>query len=157
MDKHAGVLCDLSEVVVSSGVKQDLHSLPRNWTWVAWMRPRNPRHQSSKGQRLEAIFPGKLPPVKNVFNTEAETVNAGTEFIIRDVAQQPVGEHMEKWFVQLRQKQGRDAPLARKGCASGEEERSKEVVKSLIQGSSSGSLSSFRPIIWLLFPHLTYL
>ena len=106
MDKHAGVLCDLSEVVVSSGVKQDLHSLPRNWTWVAWMRPRNPRHQSSKGQRLEAIFPGKLPPVKNVFNTEAETVNAGTEFIIRDVAQQQVGEHMEKWFVQLRQKQG---------------------------------------------------
>ena len=40
---------------------------------------------------------------------------------------------------------------------SGEEERSEEVVKSFIQGSSSGSLSSFRPIMWLLFPHLTYL
>ena len=40
---------------------------------------------------------------------------------------------------------------------SGEEEHSKEVVKSFIQGSSSWSLSSFRPIMWLLFPHLTYL
>ena len=38
----------------------------------------------------------------------------------------------------------------------GEKEPSKEAVKSFIQGSSSESLSSFRPIIWLLFPHLTY-
>ena len=36
-----------------------------------------------------------------------------------------------------------------------EGEHSKEVVKSFIQGSSSGYLSSFNPIIWFLFPHLT--
>ena len=36
------------------------------------------------------------------------------------------------------------------------EECSKEGVKPFIQGSSSGSLSSFRPVIWFLFPHLTY-
>ena len=31
------------------GVKWDLNSLPRNWTWVAWMRTRNPSHQTCKG------------------------------------------------------------------------------------------------------------
>ena len=31
------------------GVKWDLNSPPRNWTWVAWMRTRNPSHQTSKG------------------------------------------------------------------------------------------------------------
>jgi len=36
--------------------------------------------------------------VKNAFITEAETVNAGKTFIIRDTAQQ-VGEHIEKQFV----------------------------------------------------------
>ena len=30
---------------------------------------------------------------------EAETVNAGTKFIIRDKAQQQVGERIEKQFV----------------------------------------------------------
>ena len=25
------------------------YSLPRNWTWVAWMRTKNPSHQTSKG------------------------------------------------------------------------------------------------------------
>ena len=37
-----------------------------------------------------------------------------------------------------------------------EEEHSKEVVKSFIEVISSGSLSSFRPITWYLFLHLTY-
>ena len=53
-------------------------------------------------QALEAkncFFPASLPPVKNAFITEAETVNAGTKFIIGDIAQQQVGEHIEKWFV----------------------------------------------------------
>ena len=52
-------------------------------------------------QALEAknLFPASLSPVKNAFITEAETVNAGTKFIIRDIAQQQVGEHRESWFV----------------------------------------------------------
>jgi len=36
--------------------------------------------------------------VNNSFVIELETVNAGTKFIIRDIAQE-VGEHMEKQFV----------------------------------------------------------
>ena len=42
-----------------------------------------------------------------------------------------------------------DVPLS-------EEECSEETVKSFILGISSGFLSSFRPMIWFLFPHLTY-
>ena len=42
------------------------------------------------------LFHGSLPPVKSAFITEAETVNAGTDFIIRNIAQ--VGEHRKKWF-----------------------------------------------------------
>ena len=41
--------CGLGEAAVSSGVKRDFSSLPRNWTWVAWMRTRSPSHQTSKG------------------------------------------------------------------------------------------------------------
>ena len=41
------------------------------------------------------IFPESLPPVKNTFIMVAETVNAGTKFIVRDIAQQQVGEHRE--------------------------------------------------------------
>ena len=41
-------------------------------------------------------FHGSLPPVKSAFITEAESVNAGTDFIIRNIAQ--VGEHRKKWF-----------------------------------------------------------
>ena len=33
------------------------NSLPRNWTWVTWMKSRNPSHQTSKGWKLEATFP----------------------------------------------------------------------------------------------------
>ena len=52
-------------------------------------------------QALEAkhFFPASLPPVKNAFITEAETVNAGTNFIIRDIAQQHVGKNIEKQLV----------------------------------------------------------
>ena len=48
---------DLGEAAVSDGVKRDLNSLSKSWTWVAWMRTRNPSHQTSKGYRQEAIFP----------------------------------------------------------------------------------------------------
>ena len=81
-------LPDLGEAAVSSGVKRDLNSLPRNWTWVAWMKTRNPSHQT----------PWLLPALKNTFLTEAKTVKTSTNFIIRDIAQQ-VGEHIEKQFV----------------------------------------------------------
>ena len=43
------------DLAVSSNMKSN--SLPRNWTWEAWMRTRNPSHQTSKGKRLEVIFP----------------------------------------------------------------------------------------------------
>ena len=36
--------------------------------------------------------------MKSAFITEAETVNAGTKFSIRDIAEQ-VGKHIEKQFV----------------------------------------------------------
>ena len=67
-------------------------------------------------------------------------------------------QHNSKWeSIQrnglLRQKQGRERVWL---SAASEGERSKEAVKSFIQGSSSGSLSFFSPIIWFLFPHLTY-
>ena len=40
--------------------------------------------------------------MKNAFIMEAEIVNAGTNFIIRDIAQQQVGGYLEKQFVELR-------------------------------------------------------
>lgn len=71
--------------------------------------------------------------MKNAFITETETINAGTKFIIRDIAEQQVGEHTKKQFVQLRQKEGRDAHLERKGVGVlSEEECSNEVVESFI-------------------------
>ena len=59
------------------------------------MKTRNPSYKTSKGYRLEAIFPWLLAP--SAFITEAETVNVDTKFIIKGVVQQ-VGEHIEKWF-----------------------------------------------------------
>ena len=44
----------------------------------------------------------------------------------------------------------RASPLVRRS------EVKRRAVKSFISGSSSGSLSSFRPIIWFIFLHLTY-
>ena len=39
----------------ASHMKRDLHSLCRNWTWVTWMRTRNPNHQTSSHVWLFAI------------------------------------------------------------------------------------------------------
>ena len=55
-----------------------------------------------------------MPLVKNAFITEAETINVGAKFIIRDTAQQQVGQHREKWFVKTE---------ARQRCTPGEKER----------------------------------
>ena len=64
---------------------------------------------------------------------EAKPVKTDTKFIIRDTAQQ-MGEHTEKWFIYLRQKEGRDAHPERKGVGIllNEEECSKEAVKTFI-------------------------
>ena len=51
--------------------------------------------------------------MKNVFITEAETVNAGTKLVVRDIEQQQGGEHRPE-----RQKQGRDEHLERKCVVS---------------------------------------
>ena len=39
---------ELGEAAMSGGMKQDLDSLPRNWTWVTRMKTMNPSHQTSK-------------------------------------------------------------------------------------------------------------
>ena len=90
--------------------------------------------------------------MKNAFVTEATTANAGIKFIIRDIAQQ-VGEHKEKKFVQMRQKQDRDAQLERKGVGfpPSQEECSKEAFKSFIQDISSGSLFTFDQLSGFFF------
>ena len=65
------------------------------------MKTRNPSHQTSPGLEARSCFsPGSLPPVKTSFIIEAETVNTGTKFIIRDVAQQEVGQYIEKLLVE---------------------------------------------------------
>ena len=102
------------------------------------------------------IFPRSLSPVKNAFIVEAETVNAGTKFIIRHSTTTCGRAHRETiCLVEIEGKQ-RSTPRD-KGCGHppNEEEPSKEVVKLFIWVSSSGPLSFFRPIIWFLFPHLT--
>lgn len=62
-----------------------------------------------------------------------------------------MGKHREKWLVKIEAQQRKGV-----GVPPSEEGQSKEMVKSLIWGSSSGSLFSFRLIIRFLFPHLTY-
>ena len=94
--------------------------------------------------------------MKNALIPEAETVNAGTEFIIGDTTQQQVGEQTEKYFVKIEARQRYTLERKGLGVPVSEEERNKQAVKSFIQGSSSTSLSSFRPIIWFLFSHLAY-
>ena len=101
---------------MSGGLKRDLSSLPRNWTWAAWMKTRNPSCQSIRGWRLETRFPWLLPPLKNAFLKEANTIKTGTKFTISTVDTAQVGEHTEKQFVSLRQKQGRNTHLEKKGC-----------------------------------------
>ena len=73
-----------------------INSMPRNWIWVALMKTRNPSFQTSKGWRLKPVFPWLLPLVKNAFFMEAKTVNAGTKFIIRDIAQWQMGANTER-------------------------------------------------------------
>ena len=52
--------------------------------------------------------------MKNAFIREAESVNAGTKFTIRDTAQQHLGKNRERQLVYLRQKQCRETHLERK-------------------------------------------
>ena len=61
-----------------------------------------------------------------------KTVRSGTKFIIRDTAQ--MGDHTEKQLACLRQRQGRDTHVERKGAGVPlkEEELSKEAVISSI-------------------------
>ena len=42
-----------------------LHSLPRNWTWVAWMKTRNPSRQTPRGWRLRNKVTLALSPFKS--------------------------------------------------------------------------------------------
>lgn len=46
------------------------------------MGTRDPSPQTSKGWRLEASFPWIFALSENAFVTEAETVSAGTKFIV---------------------------------------------------------------------------
>ena len=66
-----------------------------------------------------------------------------SKFITEDIARQ-VGEHTEKWFVWLRQKQGRDAHLERKGVGvpnnEGESERRSVLSYSLRPMTAHGIL-----------------
>ena len=75
-------------------------------------------------------MPWLLSPLKNEFLKEAKTVKTGTKFTIKDTAQQ-VGEHTEKQFVYLKQKQGRDTHQERKGVGilPNEEECTRKVIQ----------------------------
>jgi len=46
---HLPYETDLRETAMSGGLKWDLGSLPRNWTWGAWIKIRNPSHLSTRG------------------------------------------------------------------------------------------------------------
>ena len=71
--------------------------------------------------------------MKNALITEAETVNAGTEFISRDTAQQQVGQHREKVCLAEIEARQRCTP-GEKGCGRpfSEEERKADVVASCV-------------------------
>ena len=75
--------------------------------------------------------PLALAPSEKCISHRGKTAQTGTRIIIRDIAQQQVGEHTEKQFAQ---KQGRDAHPERKGVGilPNEEECSKGAVKSFI-------------------------
>ena len=54
---------------VSTGLKQGLSSLPRNWIWVAWMKIRNPGHYwSTRGLRLKSEFLLAVYPIEKCFS-----------------------------------------------------------------------------------------
>lgn len=65
---------------------------------------------------------------------EAKILNAGTMFIIGDIAQQEAEEYPEKLLVLLRRKQGRDEHSERKDVSvhPSEEEHRKEAVKPVL-------------------------
>lgn len=93
-----------------------------------------------QGPEARSYFPGKAPS-ENVFDTEAETVNAGTEFI-RDVAQQQSGRAYGEMVCLVKTEAAAEMHTQK---TKGVLQRRSAVkrVKSLIQGSSSWSLSSF--------------
>lgn len=70
-----------------------------------------------------------------------------------------MGGHAEKQFIYLRQRQGRNTHLERKGMGifPKEEERSKEVAYHLSRNRSSGSWFASGQISHFFFPHLNFL
>ena len=70
--------------------------------------------------------------MKNTFITEAETINVCAKFIIRDTAQQQVGQHREKWFVKTEARQRCTPGEKGRGLTPREEQHSKEPLMSLI-------------------------
>ena len=70
-----------------------------------------------------------------------------------------MGEHREKQFIYLRQRQGRNTHLERKGMGIflNEEEHSKEVASHLSRNRSSGSLFSSGQTSHFFFPYLNFL
>ena len=73
--------------------------------------------------------PTPHPPQSKKCFKEANTVDRGTKFIIRDTVQH-MGEHTDKQFIYLSQKQDRNTYSEKKGMGilSDEEEHSKEVI-----------------------------
>ena len=88
--------------------------------------------------------------MNNALITEAETINAGTKFIITDIAQEQVGEYTEKWFVKTEARQLAHVERRVWGVPL--------VKRSTVKRWSSHlihlffvSLSSCRPIVQFLF------
>ena len=53
----------------------------------AWMKTRNPNHQTSKGLLARSKFSLTLAPIEKCISHGGKTVKTGTKFIIRDTAQ----------------------------------------------------------------------
>ena len=70
--------------------------------------------------------------MKNALITKAETVNAGTEFITGDTAQQEVGEQTEKCFVKIEARQRYRLERKGVGVPISEEEHNKQADKPFI-------------------------
>ena len=86
---------------------------------------------------------------------EAKTAKMGTKFIIRDTAQH-VGEHTEKRFVYLRQKQGRNTHSEKRVCVPSEKP-AREVISIPYMGQFFLVFALLWPVSPLLFPHLSCL
>ena len=94
--------------------------------------------------------------MKSSFIIEAEIINSGTALIIRDKAYDQRERTQTLYLVKIEARQKCKPREKVCGRPPSQEEHKKEVVKSFLWMSSSRSLSSFRPILWFLFPHLTY-